>query len=692
MCAVKDHRPGWWLATTGLVVSGVDDAGMTGPRRTTVIATALFLFVLAEVAATAIAGVASGMPFQELMDGFTVSSATIGAALAVAGWPIARHRPGNAVGWLLLIGGAGYAASAAGYALLAAGAPTGTGSVAWRIVATLTNSGWPWVIAVLLPVTLLVFPDGRLLSRRWRPIVVVAGVNALLFVAMAILPAETLTGQLGVRGYPTWSAPDLPWIATLSTASGTVVYGAALASLVVRYRRGDERVRRQLLWLLLAAIVMVVGFTISDFLHVDSWLSIFVIALVPVTISIAVLRYQLLDIRLVISRSVLYLLLTAAVVATYVGLIAVLDTVVHQQVGLGSSVLATLLIAAVFNPVRVWLQRWVDRVFYGARRDPVRAFTEVGQRLGDAGSGGLDGVLHTLCQVLRLPSASIVSAGRELAAYGTAPPLRRSVPLRHGSEHIGELTVGLRPGETRLDPADERILALLAVSLAVAVHASTLAGQLAGAREALVTAREEERRRLRRDLHDGLGPALTGVVLQADTARRLALTDPPRAAELMASLRVQTTAAIDDIRRLVNELRPPALDGLGLLGALQAQASILSQRSDGNPLTVLVTATTQIPDLPAAVEVAAYRIATEALTNVTRHSTATTATIRLVPAATTLTVEVTDNGDGHASVWEAGVGLTSMRERATELGGSLHAGPSGDGGQVTVTIPLGGRQ
>ncbi|MFI5914099.1 sensor histidine kinase [Dactylosporangium sp. NPDC051541] len=660
---------------------------VTGPA----IAAGLFALAVAEVATTAVAGVVSGLSLAALVDGFAVSSATLGLALAVAGWPIAWHRPGNVVGWLLLAGGICYALSAAGYALLAAGAAPGEHGAGWRVVATLTNVGWTWVISLVLPVVLLVFPDGRLLGRGWRWVVLAAVADAVAFAATAVAPADTLSGKLGVRGYPAAASSDLTVFAGVTSVLGFGVYGAAVLSLVLRYRRGDERVRRQLLWLLLAALVMVTTFVVSDVLRVEGWWSIFVVALVPIAISVAVLRHQLLDIRLVISRSVLYLLLTTAVVAGYALLVTGLDAVVRREVGLGSSVLATLVVAAGFNPVRVWLQHRLDRVFYGARHDPVRAIAEIGERIGAIDATGLDGVLEAVCRVLRLPSAAIVAQHRELATYGAPPPLRRSVPLQQGGEHVGELIVGLRPGEARLDPADERILALVSTSIAVAVHATALAEALGRTREALVTAREEERRRLRRDLHDGLGPALTGVVLQADTARRIALTDPQRAAEVMAQLRVQTTAAIDDIRRLVNELRPPALDGLGLLGALREHAEVLSQRTDGSPLRVTVAATGPLPDLPAAVEVAAYRIATEALNNITRHSTATTATIRLDTDNATMTLEISDNGGG-SRPWQPGVGLTSMRERVAELGGHCCAGAGASGGQVRVTLPLQGRR
>ena len=150
----------------------------------------------------------------------------------------------------------------------------------------------------------------------------------------------------------------------------------------------------------------------------------------------------------------------------------------------------------------------------------------------------------------------------------------------------------------------------------------------------MISAREEERRRLRRDLHDGLGPVLTGVVLNAETALRLVRADPARSEELLGELRDRTTGALNDIRRLVYELRPPALDSLGLVGALEEYAMVLSRRADGHPSTVSDRRSDATGDLPAAVEVAAYRIVTEALTNVTRHSTATSAVVTLAARRT----------------------------------------------------------
>jgi signal transduction histidine kinase len=257
--------------------------------------------------------------------------------------------------------------------------------------------------------------------------------------------------------------------------------------------------------------------------------------------------------------------------------------------------------------------------------------------------------------------------------------------MSYGGTTVGSLLVGLRSGESGLSPADRNVLALVAVPLAVAVHATRLSDELQASRERLVAAREEERRRLRRDLHDGLGPTLTGVAFTADAAANLVSVDPSRASSLLGDLRRDTRTAIADVRRLVDDLRPPALDELGLVGALRQRADQLSWRADGASVSVSVSAE-GLPALPAALEVAAYRIATEALTNVVRHSRATVAVLAL-RCGTELEIEVTDDGSPNGA-WIPGVGLQAMRERAAELGGTFEAGPSTAGGRVRASFPL----
>ena len=665
-------------------------------RRTRVAADVLLATAVAETVCAAVGVASVGAGYFDVSDAtLTVSNGVIGLSLAVAGWPIARHRPANPIGWLLLVGGVGYALSAAGFAVMVAASPADLGAPVWRLLATLTNVGWPWAVGVLVPLSLLLFPDGRLPGPRWRWVAVAVCLNGIAFVALAVLPTATLSVSAGVHGFFGWSWLDrqLRWLLPANSAVGIGAYVAATLSLVLRYRRGAETIRRQLLWVMYGAGLMVACFAVSTILDTSTLLlGILPVTFVPISIAVAILKDQLLDIRLVISRSVLYLLLSVAVVAVYVGLVTWLDAVVVHRTALGTSVLATLLIAAAFHPARVWLQRRIDRRLYGARRDPLRAVAAVGARLGADGTdavSGLAGVLEALCRVMKLPSASIVVGGDEVARHGSPVEEHHSLALRLGSEPIGELVIGLRPGDHRLTGADERVLGVLSTSIAVAVHADRLAGELEQTRDTVVTAREEERARLQRDLHDGLGPPLTAIVLEADAARRLVRSDPERAAGLMADVRAQASSTVDNVRRLVNELRPTTLDGLGLVGAVSAYASALTSRSDGAELRVRVDADTASVRLPTAVEVAAYRITTEALTNVARHSAAGTASVSIAATAGQLTVEVRDDGAGDGTPWPAGVGLTSISDRVRELGGTCQAGPDDRGGLVTVTLPVG---
>jgi two-component system NarL family sensor kinase len=655
-------------------------------RRTTVLAAVLFGLVLAEVVTAVTAGVRSGLSAARLNDLLVFTNIALGFTLAVAGWPIATYRPRNMVGWLLLGGALTYAATGAGIPLLACVADAGAaGQPIWRAVATFVSGGWTWAIALFVPLALVLFPDGKLPSRRWRWVVAVAVLDALSFFVVGV--TSGFSTEVGVRGFFVDRAVGAGPLGAITLLAIPLVYAGAVVGLLLRFRRGDERTRRQLLWVLLALLFVVTVFALDPVLP-DSDLSVLVTALIPLAVLVAIFRHGLFDIRLVFSRSLLYVVLTGLAVGAYLVLVAGLGHLLTTA-ALGPSLLATLVVAVAFNPVRVWLQRRVDRIVYGARRDPVRALAEVGARLGGTGNDdGLDGVLEALCRVMRLPSARIIAGDRVIAGCGDDPRAPASIPLVRRDADVGTLVVGLRSGESRLAGADERILGLLATPIAVALHATALAGELSRSREQTISAREEERRRLRRDLHDGLGPVLTGVVLHAEAALRLVRSDPGRSEAMIGDLRDQTTAALEDIRRLVYELRPPALDSLGLLGALEEYAMVLSRRADGAPLRVTVTADTSLDDLPAAAEVAAYRIVTEALTNVTRHSTADAAVVRLSVASAELHVAVHDDGVNAGTGVQPGVGLTSIRERATELGGRCTIQLDRTGGRIDVWLPV----
>ena len=266
------------------------------------------------------------------------------------------------------------------------------------MVATATNTGWTWALTLFLPLALMLFPDGRLPSRRWRPLLILPAVGAPILGALGVLSDFSLS--VGVSGYGANRALlQYGWPGPVAAAAILSSYIGALACLLVRFRHGTEQVRRQLLWVLLALLLVVTTFVLDPLLP-DSTFLLLTIALVPVAIGVAVLRHQLLDIRVVFSRSLLYLLLTAGVIAVYLIVVAVLDQVVRSQVALGSSVLATLLVVVAFNPLRVWVQRLVNRAVYGAREDPVRAMAAVGARLSEVGDQHGDGLAEVLASAV----------------------------------------------------------------------------------------------------------------------------------------------------------------------------------------------------------------------------------------------------------------------------------------------------
>jgi signal transduction histidine kinase len=286
--------------------------------------------------------------------------------------------------------------------------------------------------------------------------------------------------------------------------------------------------------------------------------------------------------------------------------------------------------------------------------------------------------------MLRLPYVAIRRGDRVLAAYGTARETVESWPLVHEGVPMGELVVAPPHGRTALDGRDRPVLATLAQLVAGSIRAEALTADLLDARHRLVAAREEERRRLRRDLHDGLGPVLTGLGLNLDAAGSQLARDPERAVSYLTNAKDASAQAIADLRGLVYGLRPPALDELGLVGALRVQTQKLAR--DAGIAVDLVSP--DPPALPAAVEVAAYRTVVEAVTNAVRHSTATRVRVELTAHERELTVAVLDDG-GPGAGWTPGVGLAGMRERAEELGGTFAAGPTPEGGCVRVRLPLG---
>jgi signal transduction histidine kinase len=299
-------------------------------------------------------------------------------------------------------------------------------------------------------------------------------------------------------------------------------------------------------------------------------------------------------------------------------------------------------------------------------------------------------VLEVVTRSLRLPYAAFRDpSGALLAETGRPRGAATTRPLAYRGEPMGALLVCPRTPGSTFSPADERLLDDLARQSGALLHAVRLAGDLQESRRRLVAAKEEERRRLRRDLHDGLGPELAALTLKVDGAALQLQRRPERTAELLTEVRSGLAGTIDEIRRLVYDLRPPSLDELGLLGALRDFVRRVDT-ADGSGVLVTVDAPAEWPSLPAAVEVAAYRIATEAVTNVVRHAAARHCTVRLAVSGDRLDVEVVDDGRGLPVPRRQGVGTRSITERAEEIGGSasIQSRDDGTGTVVRAELPL----
>jgi signal transduction histidine kinase len=526
-----------------------------------------------------------------------------------------------------------------------------------------------------------------------------------------------------------WALPPnspyqiLNWPRLLFAGEQLLLWGTSMGVQLYRYTLVSDRVQRQ------QSKWLIFGFALSLLLDIpyfglqglfpalaaaSSPYQLFYatvrelfLVFIPLAIGIAILRYRLWDIDLIINRTLVYGALTLSVIGLYVLVVVSLGSLIQAQGNVLLSLLATGLIAVLFQPLRLRLQRGVNRLMYGERDDPYAVLTRLGSHLEATlvQEKVLPTIVETIAQALKLPYVAIAllpdqapltgtSAGVPdiVASSGmpTADPMR--VQLVYQTETVGYLLLAARAGDT-FGKADSRLLADLARQAGVAVyavrlttHLQQLTESLQQARERLVTTREEERRRLRRDLHDGLGPALASLTFKVDAARNLLAQDSTRADRLLAEVRQQAQEAISDIRRLVYNLRPPALDEFGLLSALREQAAHYQHQG----LEVSFDAPQSLPPLPAAVEVATYRIAQEALTNVTRHADAQRCLLQLSIDAETLHLDVTDDGKGIPAGHHPGVGLHTMHERASELGGSctITAG-SFAGTTVRVTLPLG---
>jgi signal transduction histidine kinase len=553
-------------------------------------------------------------------------------------------------------------------------------------------------IAIFIVIFLL-FPNGRFVPR-WTWVI------ALLSVPWIII-------RHIFHGAPPRLGDPIPLSSLLITLGFYVI---AVFAQVYRYRYVSTPIQReQTKWVVFGLAVAVLGYYAPDvgllmFPSLDSLstssvlynlvtylLGTFSIIFALLTFAIAILRYQLWDIDIVINRTLVYGALTAIVIGIYMIVVGTLGTIIQGRSNLLISILATGLVAVLVQPLRDWLQRGVNRMMYGERDDPVTVLSRLGQRLEAtiAPEAVLSALTETIAQTLKLPYAAITwgeSPDGEIAAsYGQAVTELARLPLAHHGEIIGQLIVAPRaPGE-EFSPGDRHLLKNISHQAGMAVHAVRLTIDLQRSRQRLVTTREEERRRLRRDLHDGLGPNLASQGLKLAAVKQLLKKDPPSAAQLIDQVMAQNQSTVEEVRRLVYGLRPPALDELGLVAAIRDHVAGMDGKST---LEIEITEPPEgLPPLTAAAEVAAYRIVLEALTNVIRHAQAQRCVIRFSldrnDSGHTLQIEIKDDGIGLPRRPRAGVGTRSMRERAEEVGGTwVIESVVGAGTRVCLRMPL----
>jgi two-component system, NarL family, sensor kinase len=612
----------------------------------------------------------------------SVATLTLAAGFLPLGLFVLGARPGHLVGRVVL---------AIGLVALAAVAAAGW---AHHVVAAWATQWLWWPPLALIPLALLAFPGGHLPtgSRRWVAwlLVLTTAVSTTTLATAALSAPRTLLTS--AQAAPVAARP---WV--VATVAGAVVVilltVLVVIDMVARARADDAEgsVRSQILCLLPAGVLLVAG-TALDAGGMSYSLVPAALAL-PLGMGLAILRYGVDDLDLVVNRTLVWLVMSGAVLVAFALTIALTSSTVLGERPLLASAIGTGIIAAGFDPLRRVVQRALDRLLFGDRDRPHQVVSNLGRRMHQASDPGgmLTEFVATLTDALRVPYARILvtTRGAEplvVAESGRPQPGTHAFPLVAHGDPVGTLEVAPRRSGGAFTPAEEALLTQVSTQAAIAAQAHRLTLDLQRARTVLVRAREEERLRLRHDLHDGLGPALAGTRMQLTAARGRLASGPapgdPAVGVLLASALEVLADCTAEVRRVVDGLRPPALDR-GLGAALAQRVDVLLPDHHTS-----VQVPTDLPDLPPAVEVAAYRIATEAMTNVVRHAHARSCHVDVRAQDDWLDVTVTDDGVGGVRPRDGGVGLESMANRAEELGGTCRVLDADPGTRVEVRIPL----
>lgn len=600
-----------------------------------------------------------------------------GLTFLVVGAVIVPRQPHNGVGWLFVSVGliTGVVAASAAFGELAP---------MWWL-----NQWLPGVAFGLLPLALLLFPDGRLPSPGWR-LVFGLGVAGIAVSAVGLSLAVALSPRIVAdmaRPDPSGGLATAAFrIGRLATLTIPLAGLAAFVALVVRWRRTSGDVRQQIKVLSLGALAIPVSILVEIW-GLPDLADLMISTAVPVAAGAAILKYRLYDLDVFINRSLVYSILTIILVGVY----AVTASVAGSAIGAGSGslVVATGVVTLLFQPLRDRVQRAVGSLLYGDRDDPYVAVTRLNRILEPATEPErlFSSLAEAVTSSLRLPYAGIETIRHDgtsemIAEHGRSIVAPEVFAMIHNGQAVGRLMASPRTVGGAFNSRERELLDGLALQAAAAVRSVQLTADLRASRARLVRAREDERIRLRRDLHDGLGPSLAGAAMQV-AATRSDLTGT--SAEAFGRVEEMLSSCILEIREIVQGLRPAPLDALGLVPAIR-QCALGFSGVAGTP-RIEVAATDDLPGLPAAVEVAAYRITTEAITNVVRHAGATWCAVTL-RFQRDLELRIEDDGTGISQDARRGMGLDSMRERSEELGGefAIKTGPRGT--TVSASLPV----
>jgi signal transduction histidine kinase len=646
-------------------------------------ATALAVLAATEVALFVVLVGADVREWLALATGNGLTTAAIAVPFAAVGAVVIRRDHGHVLGWIFVaLGQLTAAATLSGVWADHGLAPHGL---------AVALAAYLWVPALLLEIATLTlyFPDGRLPSDRWRPLAWLAwSVVAVGSAGRVLIGPPLEVSDAAVHNPVAISGIDPAM--SLSIFIGLIILAVACfiagyVGVVIRTVQGPRQGRDPLWWISGAFAATVIGGLLGPIPNLVGSLAI------PLGLGIATLRFGLYDGDRWRGRTAIHGIAAVTVIVAAAVPIGILAA--QLAGGTVGAVLAAVVVGLGFVPAQQWARRVVDRLFYGDRMQPYAALSRLGQRLENTLSPEevLPALVTTVGRSLHLPYAAVTLAGDDepAALIGQRGDHTESLTLVHGGKRVGMLEAGVPSGQRVLDAGDQALLKDLAAQSGAAVGAVLLNRELVRSREQLVMAREEERRRIRRDLHDGLGPTLAGVALGLDAARRAAVRSGLADGLGLDAIHADVEQGLDDLKRVVARLRPAALDDVGLIESLRDYASVLT---GSGRIRVSVDCPEMLPELPAAVEAAAYFVAREAMNNAARHSQGSRCLVS-IGFAEGLEVWVTDDGCGISLAGAGGrgpgLGLGSMAERAGELGGSCKIEQLAAGGTcVHARIPV----